>query len=290
MTQQTPSIFESHYKKLGLLPLSTDTLASANSDMYKPFIKVLYLPKGYQLKVDFQEYQTVEPSLFFVNSNQFLQIDQVCEQIGYMLYYNRDFYCIQIHDAEVACDGLLFNNLQNMPMVELPTSEQGWANQLWAQIEEELTTNESGQEEMLRVYLKQLIIRATRIWKKQELHQVQDGTNSDMEFYRDFSRLVEIHYKEKHSVADYADLLGFAPKTLTHKFKRLHLSQPNEVIKDRIILEAKRLLTYTQMSAKEIAYHLGYDDPAYFNRLFAQKVGDTTTNFRNKYLQGKKVQ
>lgn len=290
MTQQTPSIFESHYKKLGLLPLSTDTLASANSDMYKPFIKVLYLPKGYQLKVDFQEYQTVEPSLFFVNSNQFLQIDQVGEQLGYIMYYNRDFYCIQIHDAEVACDGLLFNNLQNMPMVELPISEQGWANQLWAQIEEELTMNESGQEEMLRVYLKQLIIRATRIWKKQELHQVQDGTNSDMEFYRDFSRLVEIHYKEKHSVADYADLLGFAPKTLTHKFKRLHLSQPNEVIKDRIILEAKRLLTYTQMSAKEIAYNLGYDDPAYFNRLFAQKVGDTTTNFRNKYLQGKKVQ
>jgi AraC-like DNA-binding protein len=206
------------------------------------------------------------------------------------MYYNRDFYCIQIHDAEVACDGLLFNNLQNMPMVELPASEQAWANQLWVQIEEELSTNESGQEEMLRVYLKQLIIRATRIWKKQELHQVQDGTNSDMEFYRDFSRLVEIHYKEKHSVADYADLLGFAPKTLTHKFKRLHLSQPNEVIKDRIILEAKRLLTYTQMSAKEIAYHLGYDDPAYFNRLFAQKVGDTTTNFRNKYLQGKKVQ
>jgi AraC-like DNA-binding protein len=47
-------------------------------------------------------------------------------------------------------------------------------------------------------------------------------------------------------------LLGFAPKTLTHKFKRLHLSQPNEVIKDRIILEAKRLLTYTQMSAKKL--------------------------------------
>jgi hypothetical protein len=103
--------------------------------MYKPFIKVLYLPKGYQLKVDFQEYQTVEPSLF-CELNQFLQIEK-WEQLGYMMYYNRDFYCIQIHDAEVACDGLLFNNLQNMPMVELPTSEQGWANQLWAQIEED---------------------------------------------------------------------------------------------------------------------------------------------------------
>jgi hypothetical protein len=77
MTQQTPSIFESHYKKLGLVRLSTDTLTAVNSDLYKPFIKVLYLPQGYQLKVDFQEYKTVEPSLFFVNSNQFLQIDQV---------------------------------------------------------------------------------------------------------------------------------------------------------------------------------------------------------------------
>jgi hypothetical protein len=45
MTQQTPSIFESHYKKLGLVRLSTDTLTAVNSDLYKPFIKVLYLPK-----------------------------------------------------------------------------------------------------------------------------------------------------------------------------------------------------------------------------------------------------
>ncbi|HET7002186.1 MAG TPA: helix-turn-helix domain-containing protein, partial [Puia sp.] len=78
-----------------------------------------------------------------------------------------------------------------------------------------------------------------------------------------------------------------APKTLTHKLRKMNLSQPNEIIKDRIILEAKRLLIYTSMSAKQIAYYLGYDDPAYFNRLFTLKAGDNTSGFRKKYNQGK---
>jgi AraC-like DNA-binding protein len=75
-----------------------------------------------------------------------------------------------------------------------------------------------------------------------------------------------------------------APKTLTHRFKRLNLPQPNEIIKNRIILEAKRLLVHTDMKAKEIAYNLGYEDPAYFSRLFFIKTGESPSSFRTKYL------
>lgn len=67
----------------------------------------------------------------------------------------------------------------------------------------------------------------------------------------------------------------------------MNMAQPNEVIKDRIILEAKRLLIYTEMSAKQIAYALGYEDPAYFNRLFSSKVGDNTSNFRKNTTREK---
>ena len=102
--------------------------------------------------------------------------------------------------------------------------------------------------------------------------------------------MVEIHYRSKHLVADYAELLGVASKTLTHKFKKFELPAPNEVLKDRILLEAKRLLIHTNLSAKEIAYDLGYDDPAYFNRLFSRKIGDAPNIFRKKYLSGKNVQ
>ncbi|UUF12835.1 MULTISPECIES: helix-turn-helix domain-containing protein [Flavobacterium] len=283
-------IFESNYKKLGFLILNPETVEEINGDDYKAYIKVLYLPEGYEITIDFKQYKTSSPSLFFINSNQYLQINKEGKKQGYFMYYNRDFYCVQIHDAEVACDGLLFNNIFEMPMTTLPEKEVLFVEGIYSQIQQEFDAPDSSQEEMIRTYLKQLIIKATRIWKIQQLGVLNDEPSKEMDFFRDFSRLVEIHFRTKHTVADYADILGLAPKTLSNKFNRLELSQPNDIIKDRIILEAKRLLGYSSLSVKEIAYQLGYEDPAYFNRLFTNKVGDTPSNFKKKYLQGKNVQ
>lgn len=284
------NVFESNYKKLGFLVLNQETVEAINSDEYKAYIKVLYLPEDYQVTIDFKQYQTKSASLFFINSNQYLQINKEGKKQGYFMYYNRDFYCVQIHDAEVACDGLLFNNIFEMPMTTLPDKEVLFIEGIFNQIQEEFVSPDSSQEEMIRTYLKQLIIKATRIWKIQQLGVLNEEPSKEMDFFRDFSRLVEIHFRTKHTVADYADILGVAPKTLSNKFNRLELTQPNDIIKDRIILEAKRLLGYSSLSVKEIAYQLGYEDPAYFNRLFTNKVGDTPSNFKKKYLQGKNVQ
>ncbi|TDO82977.1 AraC-like DNA-binding protein [Flavobacterium chryseum] len=286
----THKFFESNYKKLGFLVLNEDSIEEINGEYYKPYIKVLYLPEDYLITIDFKQYKTTTPSLFFINSNQYLQIDKEGKSQGYFMYYNRDFYCVQIHDAEVACDGLLFNNIFEMPMTALPNKEVLFVEAIYEQIQGEFDAPDSSQEEMIRTYLKQLIIKATRIWKTQQLGVLNNEPSKEMDFFRDFSRLVEIHFRTKHSVADYADILGVAPKTLSNKFNRLELTQPNDIIKDRIMLEAKRLLGYSTLSVKEIAYQLGYEDPAYFNRLFTNKVGDTPSNFKKKYLLGKNVQ
>ncbi|KFF04183.1 AraC family transcriptional regulator [Flavobacterium reichenbachii] len=284
------NFFESNYKKLGFVVLNQSSIDEINSDAFKTYIKVLYLPENYLVTIDFKQYTTKTPSLFFINSNQYLQIDKEGKGQGYFMYYNRDFYCVQIHDAEVACDGLLFNNIFEMPMTALPEKEVLFVESIYDQIQQEFDSPDSSQEEMIRTYLKQLIIKATRIWKIQQLGALNTESSKEMDFFRNFSRLVEIHFRTKHTVADYADILGVAPKTLSNKFNRLELSQPNDIIKDRIILEAKRLLGYSALSVKEIAYQLGYEDPAYFNRLFTNKVGDTPANFKKKYLQGKNVQ
>jgi len=282
-----PPVFESYYKKLGLVLVDRALMEEMDTDKYKPYIKVLYVPSGYSVVVDFKEYVTESPSLFFINSNQYFRIQGVGGKKGYLIYYNRDFYCVQIHDAEVACDGLLFNNLSNMPMTRLKADDMVRVDNIFGALREELNEEQGQQEEMLRIYLKQLIIFATRLWKVQELGERERSLENDTNFFRQFSLLVETHYKEKHAVSDYAEILGLAPKTLTHKLRRMNLSHPNEVIKDRIILEAKRLLIHTSMSAKQIAYHLGYEDPGYFNRLFTSKVGENTSDFRKKYNQGK---
>jgi AraC-like DNA-binding protein len=282
------SLFESRLKRLGLAYVNTKSADVINGDTYKQYIKVLYLPKGYKLTVDFSEYVTRQASLFFVAPNQVMKIETCGTETGYLIFYNRDFYCIQIHDQEVACDGLLFNNISNMPLVTVTKDQEPAFDNLISQIEEEFALNDPSLEEMIRTYLKQLLIKATRLWKKQHLQETRVEQNSDLEFFRKFTVLVDAHYKQKHTVADYADVLSMAAKTVTHKFKRLNLPQPNEVIKNRIILEAKRLLVHTSMTAKEIAHELGYDDPAYFSRQFQIKTGESPSGFKTKYLETKK--
>ncbi|MET1055179.1 MAG: helix-turn-helix domain-containing protein [Pedobacter sp.] len=278
------NIFEASLKKIGLLKVNKDGLEEINSDAYKSYIKILYLSKGCKIKVDFTTYSTEGPSLFFISPNQIFRIEGMCAETGVLIFYNRDFYCIQIHDEEVACDGLLFNNIKNIPVTTVPEHVAVSINHLFAQIEDEFVLQDSSQEEMIRTYLKQILIKSTRLWKQEHLNNAGDEGSNDLEFFRRFTQLVEAHFKAKHSVADYADLMLVAPKTITNKFKRLNLPPPNDVIKNRIILEAKRLLVHTSLTAKEISYELGYEDPAYFSRLFFIKTGESPSGFKNKYL------
>ena len=277
-------VFERSLKTIGLAAVDKDALESLNSDRYTSYIKVLYLPKGYQLTVDFHSYETKQPTLFFISPNQFLEIQTCGATPGYFIFYNRDFYCIQLHDAEVACDGLLFNNIANMPMTIVEKEEEAFIQYIFTQMKTEFDLGDASQEEMIRTYLKQLFIKSVRLWKQQHLEQMLSNHNKELEFFRSFTRLVDAHYKQKHSVSDYADLLSMASKTITHKLKRLNLLQPNEIIKNRLMLEAKRLLVHTSMTAKEIAYELGYEDPAYFSRQFITKTGESPSGFRSKFL------
>ncbi|WP_454881417.1 helix-turn-helix domain-containing protein [Sphingobacterium detergens] len=277
-------VFRSDLKTIGLISLHEGNVDSINSKNYKQYIKVLLLPKGAELQVDLAEYSVKQPSLFFVSPNQHLYIKKLGKEEGHFIFYNRDFYCIQIHDEEVACNGLLFSNIYNMSMVELDNGEIPFFSYIFGQMGDEFGLNDTSLEEMLRTYLKQLFIKSARLWKKQNLDKELTEQNSDLEFFRKFTLLVDEHYKEKHHVADYAELLFMAPKTISHKFKRLNLPQPNDVIKNRILLEAKRLLVHTNLTAKEVGYELGYEDPAYFSRLFVQKSGETPSAFRAKFL------
>ena len=280
--------FEDDYKKFGFENFSQNNFERVERIKSLPYIKVLYLPAGYELTVDFTHYKTESPSLFFI-TYQLLDIKKGSADEASLIFYNRDFYCIQIHDKEVACDGLLFHNVFENPKVELNDSENIIIKNLFESIKDELQAKDSSSEEMIRTYLKQVIIRATRKWKVQNIETETLKTNpQELDIFRDFSRYLEIHYREKHNVSDYAEMLHVAPKTLSHKFKNLNLESPNQYIINRILLEAKRLLFYTDKTVKEIGYDLGYEDPAYFNRLFTQKVGSTPINFKKNYSAGKK--
>src|SRR6187549_3755051 len=143
------NIFDASLKTIGLVQINRESLLAINSDAYKSYIKAMYLPKGCKVKVDFNIYETDGPALFFISPNQVLTLENICADAGYFIFYNRDFYCIQIHDEEVACDGILFNNVNNMPMTAVPAEEAAFIDHLFTHMEDEFRLRDSSQEEML---------------------------------------------------------------------------------------------------------------------------------------------
>ena len=101
-----------------------------------------------------------------------------------------------------------------------------------------------------------------------------------MSIIRDYNILVEKHFREYHHVKDYANLLFKSPKTLSNLFPKYSDKSPLMVINDRILLEAKRLLIYSDQSAIEIAEELGYKDASHFSKFFKKHVGMSPTIFR----------
>ena len=101
--------------------------------------------------------------------------------------------------------------------------------------------------------------------------------------FKDFSALVEFNFKNLHSVSDYAERLGVSPKSLTKHFQKIGQLTPSDFIKNRIVLEAKRNLIYTDNSVKEIAFDLGFNDPAYFTRFFTKATSKSPLNFKKEF-------
>ena len=92
---------------------------------------------------------------------------------------------------------------------------------------------------------------------------------------------VDEHYRTKKQVQDYADMLHKSPKTLSNIFSTCKLPSPLRVIHERVEAEAKRLLLYSNKSAKEIADILGFEDQASFSRFFKNMTGQSAVQFRN---------
>jgi AraC-like DNA-binding protein len=94
-----------------------------------------------------------------------------------------------------------------------------------------------------------------------------------MDTIRQFNLLLEVHFRTRHEVQFYAQSMNRSPKTLTNLFGLCNYPSPSELIRRRILLEAKRYLYFTDKSAKEVADDLGFASTAHFSRFFKAGTG-----------------
>ncbi|WP_196887698.1 helix-turn-helix domain-containing protein [Aureivirga sp. CE67] len=226
--------------------------------------------------IDFESYSFEGGVLFFLSPGQIFNVESEKIKEAYQLTFNPDFYCIQTHDAEIACNGVLFNNIYESPFVKPCAKDVVKLDFILENLIEEFQESHTAKYDMLQAYLKQFIILSVRI--KKENHILKE--DNETKLFKDFSLLVEQNFRKLHSVTEYANRLGLSPKSITKHFQKIGTETPSDYIKNRIILEAKRQLLYSDSTIKEIAFDLGFNDPAYFSRFFAKAVGKSPVQFR----------
>ncbi len=228
--------------------------------------------------IDEVEYHFPKNSILALMVNQSFRFERPEDLVSWQ--FNREFYCIVDHDREVSCVGFLFYGMRDLLFINLDEKNATRLDLLVKVFADEFETHDNIQGEMLRMMLKRLIIIVTRLAKEQSLEPPMK--ESDFDIVRKFNIAVENHYKTKHQVQEYADLLNKSPKTLSNLFSIYNHKSPLQIIHERISLEAKRLLIYTDKSSKEIAYELGFEEVAHFSRFFKKLIGQNPTDFKTE--------
>lgn len=264
-----------------LSKVAFDNACTINHVLQQKTYTIYWIKEGKgAYNIDFKQYMFEDNVLFFLSPNQVFTVDSEKIKTAYKLSFVRDFYCIQTHDAEVACNGVLFNNIYETPFVKPCKKDTAKLNFILESLIDEFQQSETAQYDMLQSYLKQFIVSAVRV--KKENDEVK--TDTETRLFKDFSTLVEQNFKKLHAVTDYAYRLGVSPKSITKHFQKLGTKTPSDFIKNRILLEAKRLLIYTDKSVKEIAFELGFNDPAYFTRFFKKAIQKSPLQFKKDFF------
>lgn len=229
------------------------------------------------VSIDGVPYDFPQDSMLCLMVNQTFQFSNPSDIVAWQ--FNRDFYCIVNHDREVSCVGFLFYGSHPTMFIALNQEEQTKIDLLLKVFKEEYETVDNIQEDMLQMLLKRLIIIATRLAKQQFINK-ETLPDQKLDIIRQYNLLVENHYKTQHSVKFYADQLNRSPKTLANLFGLYNNRSPLAVIQERVLLEAKRLLMYTDKTSKEIAYEIGFEDAAHFSNFFKKMTSLSPSDFR----------
>jgi len=246
------------------------------------YYTVILLTEGKaRLSAEFAQYEVHADSLLSFSPYQPFMFHPPEDIRGMVLHFHPDFFCIHQHQQEVACNGVLFNNIYQTPVLPVAPADRDGFLELLGQMKAEVLRSELAQNEMLVSYLKIFLIRASRLKAEREPIIDQDPAGKRRaEIARNLKDAIETHYRSRHSAGDYASLLNLSSKVLARIARTCFNKTITSLISERIIIEAKRELYLTSKTIKEIAYELGFEDEFYFSRFFKNNADVSPQLFR----------
>lgn len=246
------------------------------------FYTIYWIKKGKLLHtIDTITYEVKKNTLFFVAPGQVHNL-QATEKIdGFMIAFRDAFMCLKDQTQVSGINSGLFFNSQFSSVIHLNDEQEKDIDAVVRLMMKELTLQEPEYDMALHGLLRYFLVLASRIkGENVGISPEQHAVHNSSVFLK-FKNLIEEKYQELKTVSDYAGLLHIKPVLLNEISKQLSGITAGEHIRNRVILEAQRYLYNTDLTAKEIAYKLGFDDPHYFSRFFKKYTSQSPSEFKD---------
>jgi AraC family transcriptional activator of pobA len=225
--------------------------------------------------IDFKDYAIENNSVHFVSPGQVHVVKRALDSYGSIILFSRDFF-YSAADVQNTLFNFPFLNNSQYPILSADAKEYETFELILSQVQNESGNMQNVSLEILRSYLKVILLKCLQLFDvKYPDHQLKQGT-----VFNSFREMVEKEYRAERQPAHYAAQLHITEKKLNEICKENTGENVSDYIRNRVMLEAKRLLIHTEHNIKEIAYFLGFEDPSYFNRFFRANENITAGDFR----------
>jgi AraC-like DNA-binding protein len=246
------------------------------------FYHIIWIEKGKGTHfIDFTPVNFEENTLIFLPHNCVNKFDINGDYQGKIILFTDSFFCKNKHDIQFLNSSILYSNLYEIAKIKVNPQSSDLAIFMNLMETEYQRTQDNAQYHILHNLLHIFLLQAEREMRKQGFEELKPSASLD--YLLLFKDLLEQNFRKEKSVNKYASELSISEKQLHKATTTLVDKTPKQVIDERIILEAKRLLVHSSQSIKELAYDLGYDEPTNFIKYFRKHTNTTPSEFREQY-------
>jgi len=238
---------------------------------------VLFTKGGGSQTIDFQQVPVRPYQIYFMIPGQVHNWAFKGEVDGYIINFSVPFFQSFLLKANYLEDFPFFTGIVDDAVIDIPEVVQGELINLFEQLIHETEEPKPLADDMVRALLLQLFISVARAG--------MTTVNKTIPHYnytllRSFQKLIEKNYTTMRLPKQYAELLYITPNHLNALCNDVLGISAGEVIRNRIALEAKRLLINNDLTVQEIAGQLNFADNSYFTKFFKKQAGTTPEEFR----------
>lgn len=244
------------------------------------FYHIIWMEGGAEKHfIDFQTIELKSFTLLFINKDAVHHFENVNHIKGMGIVFLDSFFCINEQDTQFLHSCVCFNNFRSISKLTMNEECQGLKNLFMMMLEASKKEAEPYQTAFLRNLLHNFLILSERLLRKQADFELLPG-GIDMDYSMAFRNLLNTHFATQKTVGFYADTLHLTENRLYHATQRVLGKSPKQIITDRLVLEAKRLLINSAKPVKEISFELGFGEPTNFNQFFKKNAGLTPMEWR----------